>query len=810
MSKKHQKALRRSKAIRRKTNIERMRNRVKAAATIATATAVLTVPEIQAAQNDIDEIVVTARKKEEVVLDIPMNISTITEAEIKARNIIDKTELYRTIAGAASPRGELILRGLSGSNSAYPNTTNVWTDGIPFDFDNVYDVERVEVLRGPQGTLYGSNAIGGTVHVITNKPDLNEFEVSGSVMFKNERHRPGTEVRAFGVVNVPIVEGSLGLRVTGQSGSKTGKILNLNDGHRGETEDEFLRAQLLWEPNDKTQVNLSVVRDEWFSDEYSDVDLSTPPYYYEAILTPNGDATYGYDVELTFPDCPSGASRPECKIHSIGALVQDGYNPDFATWYLLNHFNANETSLIGLTIDRQDIFDGVDLSYAGSYRDSDTSGRQNHWSRYDAQDMFRTWIDDTNGWNRFTHELRLQSSGDGPIEWTVGAFHDDSRGKENPNVQWQYHASDNRSRAIADYLWGYWWGYEDPTQLGIDVYGNGNVHYNGNQLRWDDTETAYFGEVSYTMDLQDGKTLELTGGIRFYDIKNDYYYTDSGLWNNDVTDIKDGEDGNRIKLSANYRPAEDFAVFGIYSEGYRPGGNNGSAPPVSCRNDPAVGDYSDRYTSDETENMEIGFKGLLFDRRLQFSGAIYQIDWSGVQARVYMETCGFSYTANAATAESKGFELETTSLLTDDLKLIVNYSRTASEMTSDVPSIGASDGDDMTMVPKYNYYIALDKEITFRGMDGNLRLDVNGYGKYKTHFNVREQDISDAYEVVNMQASLQVSENTTINLVVNNLLDDRIVRYKNARSRNIGSYWNIYHTYYAPDRTVAFRMDYTF
>ena len=135
---------------------------------------------------------------------------------------------------------------------------------------------------------------------------------------------------------------------------------------------------------------------------------------------------------------------------------------------------------------------------------------------------------------------------------------------ENPNVQWQYHASDNRSRAIADYLWGYWWGYEDPTQLGIDMYGDGNVHYNGNQTRWDDTETAYFGEVSYTMDLEDGKTLELTGGIRFYDIENDYYYVDSGLWNNDTTDIQDGEDGNRIKLSANYRPAENFAIFGSY------------------------------------------------------------------------------------------------------------------------------------------------------------------------------------------------------------------------------------------------------
>ena len=75
---------------------------------------------------------------------------------------------------------------------------------------------------------------------------------------------------------------------------------------------------------------------------------------------------------------------------------------------------------------------------------------------------------------------------------------------------------------------------------------------------------------------------------------------------------------------------------------------------------------------------------------------------------------------------------------------------------------------------------------------------------------VKDQDIADGYEVVNLQASLQVSENTRLNVVVNNLLDDRIVRYKYARSRNIGSYWNIYHTYYAPDRTVAVRMDYTF
>jgi outer membrane receptor protein involved in Fe transport len=257
-------------------------------------------------------------------------------------------------------------------------------------------------------------------------------------------------------------------------------------------------------------------------------------------------------------------------------------------------------------------------------------------------------------------------------------------------------------------------------------------------------------------------------------------------------------------------PNDSMAVFALYSEGYRPGGNNGPSTPVSCRNDPAIGDYTDRYKSDEIENYEIGIKGFALDRRIQYSSAIYQIDWTGVQAAVYMETCGFTYTANAATARSRGIEFESTSLLTDSLKLILNYSSTESKMTSDVPTIGASNGDDMTMVPKYNFYLALDQELMLANRDANVRLDVSGYGKYKSHFNVLPQDVSPAYEVVNLSGGLQISENTRINLYINNLLDDRILRYKNSRSRNPDSYWAIHHEYYAPDRTVAVRMDFEF
>src|SRR5690606_24729762 len=151
--------------------------------------------------------------------------------------------------------------------------------------------------------------------------------------------------------------------------------------------------------------------------------------------------------------------------------------------------------------------------------------------------------------------------------------------------------------------------------------------------------------------------------------------------------------------------------FAVYSEGYRPGGNNGANAPQDCSADENIGSYVDRYESDQIENYEVGFKGLAFNRRFQFSAAVYKIDWTGVQADVYMPSCGFSYIANAASAESKGVEFESTTLLTDTLQLQVNAAYTDSKMTSDVESLGAKAGDDMTMVPDYNFYIALDQEI---------------------------------------------------------------------------------------------------
>ncbi len=770
----------------------------------------------------IEEIYVTARKRQELAIEIPMNITVVGEAEIEARNLVTKEDLFRTIAGAASPRGQLILRGLAGSNDSAPDTTTTFTDGIPFDFSNLYDVQRVEVLRGPQGTLWGSNAIGGTVQVITNKPSTTELQVGAQTIFNSEKDRPGIGTIASAYLNMPLIDDTLGLRVTGSAYNRDGKILNSFTGTTGKENGHFIRAQLLWTPNEDTNINLSLYNTRDFTSTHLAVDVSQPLYYYDAILTANPEADYGYDVYFEFPDCPPTGGRTEC----LGGQL-NGHNPDFAIYQLMDPFEEWTTDLVSLNVEKFDIFSGADLFYVGSYRTTHYDGLQAVWTRYDANDLFRTWIIDkdtdfaagSNG-NRWTHELRLQSNGDGAFQWTVGAFYDDFDAHTTPDAQWQYHASDDKSRAIAAYLWGYYWGYDalfpdqggDPSKIGQDLYGDDTKNYNWAIYDWDRTETAFFGEADYNFEFNNGHNLELTAGIRFYDLQDLVNDSNTGIWiGPEPIEIHtdDGESGNRLKFSFNYMPNDNLSIFGIYSEGYRRGGNNGATAPQDCRNDTAIGSYVDRYESDTIENYEIGFKGFAFNRRMRFSSAIYHIDWTGVQAPVYMESCGFSYTANAAAAQSRGIEFESQSLLTDNLTLTFNAAYTKSEMTADSEPLDAKKGDDMTMVPKYNYYLALDQDIQMWGRDGNLRVDLSGYGETNSYFNPKPTDIAPAYKVVGIAGSVMVVDNVRVGLYVNNLLDEEVILYARSRSRSEAG-WVPLDVLYGDARNVSVRVDFNF
>ena len=794
-----------------KKPIKRMRNPISVAVQIALLAA--SPATVALAQSDtasdlvIDEILVTARKRSETLVEVPMNIATVSSEEILARNLLQKEDVYRTIAGGASPRGELILRGLSGGNRSTPGTTSVWTDDILYETSDLFDVERIEVLRGPQGTLYGSNAIGGTVRIITKKPVMNEIEVLGAGVMTSENNRDGVGTRVYAGVNIPIVEDKLAARIIGSYGSRDGKIMNTYTGTAGRESDTAMRAQLLWEPTEDWSVNFMFINEHVENSGYEFADRSNPGYYYEAILTENPAATYGYDVTLDYPECPPNVERPECR---VGGPISGSHDPKFSVWETMDQWADNEYDVFSLRVEKDNIWEGATLTYAGSFQTWDGAYLDN-WSRLDANDMFRTWIIGEDGHDRYTHELRLQSNTDSQLQWTIGGFYDDHEENPNPNGQWQYHASDNRSRAIADYLWGYYWEYGDPTQIGLDLYGDGTKNYNYNLIKLQEEETAFFGELSYVFEFDNGSNLEVMGGMRNYDLKSDVHENVSGIWIGDtaIDDHTTGsEDGNRYKFSVSFMPNDTMSMFFVYSEGYRPGGNNGPNAPQDC-SDEDTASWVNRYESDEIENYEIGFKGLAFNRRFQFSSAIYQIDWTGVQTSVYMPSCGFSYSANAATAESRGIEFESTTLLTDTLQLQINGSYTDSEMTSDAPGIDAQAGDSMTMVPEYNFYVALDQEVNLFNRDGSIRLDVAGYGEYKAHFDTLPTDISPAYEVVNLAGNLQVTDNSRIGIYINNLLDEEIIAYRTSRYRSLDG-WVERAILYGDERNVSVRFDFNF
>ncbi len=138
-------------------------------------------------------------------------------------------------------------------------------------------------------------------------------------------------------------------------------------------------------------------------------------------------------------------------------------------------------------------------------------------------------------------------------------------------------------------------------------------------------------------------------------------------------------------------------------------------------------------------------------------------------------------------------------LLTDTLQLQINASYTDSTMTSDVPSLGAEDGDDMTMVPSYNFYVALDQQVVLFKRDGSVRLDVAGYGEYKSSFNADPDEIASAHEIVGLAGSLQVNDNARIGININNLLNEETSSYEG------GSY-----ILYGDERSIAVRFDFEF
>ncbi|WP_306523405.1 TonB-dependent receptor [Rheinheimera sp.] len=766
-------------------------------------------------KEEVEVITVTSRKRTESLVQIPMAVSSVSAVEISNRNLLNKEDLFRTLAGAANPRGELILRGLSGGNSSAPGTSSSFTDDIPFDFGELYDVDAVEVLRGPQGTLWGSNAIGGTVRVLTRKPQLNEFEISTALQNKTVKNVDGQDLRGWTAVNIPLLDDTLALRFTGHSSDKPGAIKNAQTGVQRNRKDNYTRTQLLWQLTEDTSFNLAYWNVTSKRIGTLSSDMSVPGYYWTADLTPNAESPIGYDIDYNRVNCANPTdNRPQCRSGSkIG-----GVDKKYTIWEQLDGWLENSTDLLTLKGEFDNIGNFANGSYTGSYRVFKENSLDN-WSRLDMEDMVKTWILNDDETSRVTHEFRLQDNNQGNLKWTVGYFYDKDWRGVSPDTQWQYHETDARSIAIftdwSGMAYDPGWaeqGINTIAQLGQQLYGdnskNYNLSYNGSWA----LEQALFGETSYLIETGSVGNFELTAGIRFYELEDYSSYNQSGVWIGSTANSTTSggkESGNRKKFSLAWLPEQNQSVYLLAAEGYRPGGNN--APLANaCQNDEFAGARKDRYTSDSIMNYELGYKANL-DNKLQFTVAAYQINWDDVIVSVYMPSCGFSYTGNAAKARSRGLEWESKYQLTEQTNLVFNTSYTNSKLLVDVASLQAKAGQEMTMVPKYNAFLGIDHTLQLFNRDASVRLDVEAYGKYNSHFNARADgsDSVPSYHRLNLSTRFDVNPNTKISVFVKNLLDEEVINYKRARSRGTNTR-NDLAVDFAEERSLTIRLDYTF
>jgi len=763
---------------------------------------------------DLDQIKVTARKRVETIIEVPMNISVISASELNGRNISNVSDIYRTLAGGASPTGQLVLRGLVGGNSASPGTTSQFVDGIPFSFGNVFDIEQVEVLRGPQGTLWGSNAIGGTVQTRTRAPQFNALEAYTTLSAEWEKGRRGAGTRIQAGLNVPLIDDTLALRIAASNSDWPGKIFNVATGNAQESKGEFLRTQLRWQPAPSVDLTLGHIWTASDSVGTSAADRSIAGFYRVPELRENPASPWGYDVTFSTVDCPAGAERPAC-------LAGSTRDPRFTIHEQLDGRSRDTTSLFSLRADVDDVLGIGSLHYVGSYRKNFSSSLGN-WSRLDLDDTAQTWTVDRGSAYRTTHELRFQNSERmGGFDWTVGLFQDRSWRGFNPDTQWQYHRTDPRSIAIFSAQQNFApdftrLGIRNIAELGQTLYGDPSANYNLSTLHSYSRERAAFGELSYQLETGIG-TFEFAGGLRAFEFEDSTAFQRSGIWfgiNADGTpyfsEAYSGEEsGSRRKFSVSYMPNRDTNIFAVYSEGYRPGGNN--APLASsCAGDDFAGAYQPRYNSDEIDNYEIGVKAALLDRRLRLSSAVYRIDWSGTWASVYMPSCGFSYTTNTPgeSARSEGIEFESSLMLGERTMLTFNAGYTDSRMLVANAALGSKAGDDMTMVPRYNGFVAVDQEFQLFGLQAFARADVAAYGEYKSHFNTRPEDVSPAYRTVNLSGRLHLNPSAEVSVHLNNLFNEDYLTYRSARSRT--SSRQALTERYGDERSVAVRFDYRF
>jgi len=659
----------------------------------------------------LEEIIVTAQRREQRLEDVPMSITTFSQDKLDQQGLRSIDDLSRLSPGVSFLRNgfssagnyndedsDVSIRGIDSTAGA--STTGIYVDDTPIQtrhlqfgtvnpYPALFDLERVEVLKGPQGTLFGAGSEGGTIRFITPEPSLTTYQVYARSEV-GQIDGGGQNYEAGIAVGGPIIDSVLGFRfsvsyredggwvdrvnytappfVTSPSGY--GTVYTGSPSSAGATESnanwhdtQTARLALKWAPIDGLTVSPSVY--------VQTLHINDTGAYWTALSNPSDNSYNNGNAQRD----------PSTDPWYLGSLKVDWSNPWLHLVSNTSYFSRSQHSVSDYTQWINTVFFGNQFPSAADTASGYFTDRQDN----------------------FTQEVRVSSVDPAArLTWNGGVFYS--------------HAHENTTEFIVAPSYAPGLGLPEPE---------GGYIYNQPRFSMVDRQIAAFGETNLKLT----ETVNFTAGVRVSKID----YTGEAQESGDLIDglVVNGANSATEKpvtprFVLNYKPTEESLYYASAAKGFRPGGVNTELPTACTAGLPAA--IPSTFRSDSLWQYEIGSKQTLLEHRLQINASLYYLQWKNIQQFVYL-TCGLGFVPNLGEVTGKGGDIEIAWRATDDLTLGLTGAYTDSYYNGTVALASAGEavnlvsrGDHMPAAP-WNLSASLDYVFNQIDKKPYLRLD---------------------------------------------------------------------------------------
>ena len=692
----------------------------------------------------IEEVIVSAQKKTENLQNVPISVTTLSSDELDSLNIKDFADYVLQLPAASAVQrrpgqGQIFMRGISdgGNNnqSLQGPAVAIYLDESPVTMigDNldvhVYDIERVESLTGPQGTLYGAASQAGNLKIITKKPS-GEFDSGFNLSAESTRGGDGSTM-VEGFVNIPLSQNAA-LRFVGFNDRDGGFIDSVND-------------SITYPLSGITRSNEVFVEDN-FNDAVKEG--------YRAALRVDLNENWKLDVNYMGQETSTNGvwdhNPDELGEYNVSRFYDDKTHDEWT------RFSATVTGDLGF----------ADLTFTTSSleRDFEVLSDYSHYSidgyvegYYTCYEYyFGPCVDPSIQFENDTHqeydttEIRLSSKEGEKFNWIIGAFQTEN--VTDYDSQWHVPAI-NPDAAVP---------------------GSKDLYYQTDQVRAED-ESAVFGEIYYQIN----DKMELTLGHRKFDNETTLKGFVGTIWwpnslygsttrPDNVNSLYDGSD-SISKVNLSYQVDNNSMIYITRSEGYRPGGANRTTQLGAT------------YDADFLTSTEFGFKSISMGGRLRVNGAMYQMDWDDIQLGWFDSSISLlGLVDNIGKANSNGFEVDAKYILSDTVTVAVGYANNEAVLKEDYVlrgSVEARDGQDLPFTPdtKYNVTINVDT-----GDTSSLQFNYVFVDEMWNDLFYDDREMQDSYGIANLSFTTQVGENSSMQIYMDNIFDEVAQLYINS------------------------------